>query len=224
MVSVSVSSSAVSSHRSSDDQERRLIFELHHDEFCVSGSNVELAWAPGTSWREAQAEPCRANGSRSQYSYLRATRTRVDTDTIHIAPRETHIKNVLDILALGDNKCKSIQPRESKRARRATKMSQGVRRGSTSLPPMRWHFRHLLRYRPEIAFAVHEVPKTLPHPGDADLQPLLQLGRYLLGAQKLGIMIRKTHDPEHLDAYTDADWSGDSITERAPSGGEHQVG
>ena len=40
----------------------------------------------------------------SQYSYLRATRTRVDADTIHIAPRETYIKNVLD----NDNKCKSF--------------------------------------------------------------------------------------------------------------------
>ena len=35
-------------------------------------------------------------------------RTRIDADTIHIAPRETYIKNVLDILVLGDNKCKPM--------------------------------------------------------------------------------------------------------------------
>ena len=44
----------------------------------------------------------------SQHSYLRATRTRIDADTIHIAPRETSITNVLDILGLGDNNCKPM--------------------------------------------------------------------------------------------------------------------
>ena len=33
---------------------------------------------------------------------------RIGADTIHIAPRETYIKNVLDTLGLGDNKCKSM--------------------------------------------------------------------------------------------------------------------
>ena len=51
------------------------------------------------------AEPM---GPESQYSYLRATRTREDADTIHIAPRETYIQNVLDNLGLSDNKCKSM--------------------------------------------------------------------------------------------------------------------
>ena len=84
--------------------------------------------------------------------------------------------------------------------------------------------RHLSRYRPDIAFAVHEVSKTLASPGDADLRRLRRLGRYLLGTQKLGIMIRKSKDPEHLDAYTDADWSGDSINRKSTSGGVLEIG
>ena len=48
-------------------------------------------------------KPAEPMGPGSQYSYHRATRTRVDADTIHVAPRETFIKNVLDILGLGDN-------------------------------------------------------------------------------------------------------------------------
>ena len=50
------------------------------------------------------AEPM---GPGSQYSYVRAARTRVDADT-HTAPRETYIKSVLDILGLGDNKCQPM--------------------------------------------------------------------------------------------------------------------
>ena len=63
--------------------------------------------------------------------------------------------------------------------------------------------RHLLlKYRRDIAFAVHEVSKTLASPEDADLRRVRRLGRYFLGPQKLGIMIRKSNDPEHLDAQT----------------------
>ena len=84
--------------------------------------------------------------------------------------------------------------------------------------------RHLLKYRPEIAFAVHEVSKTLASLGDADLRKLRRLGRYLLGTQKLGIMIRKSKDSEHIDAHTDADWSGDSIYRKNTSDGILQMG
>ena len=37
-------------------------------------------------------------------------------------------------------------------------------------------------------------------------------------------MIRKSNDPEHLDAFTDADWSGDSIDRESPSGGTLKFG
>ena len=84
--------------------------------------------------------------------------------------------------------------------------------------------RHLLKYRPDIAFAVHEVSTTLASPRDADLRRLRRLGRYLLGTQKLGIMRRKSNDPEHIDAYTDADWSVDSINRKSTSSGILKIG
>ena len=79
-------------------------------------------------------------------------------------------------------------------------------------------------YRPDIAFEVHDVSKTLASPGDADPRRLRRLGRYLLGTQKLGIMIRKSNDPEHLRAYTYADWSGDSINRKSTLGGVLKIG
>ena len=36
-------------------------------------------------------------------------------------------------------------------------------------------------------------------------------------------MIRKSKDPEHLDAYTDANWSGDAINRKSTSGGVLKV-
>ena len=85
-----------------------LLFECHQDDFHVSGSNVELAWLQENLGARLKLKPAEPMGPGSQYSYLRATRTRIDADTIHIAPRETYIKNVLDILGLGDNKCKPM--------------------------------------------------------------------------------------------------------------------
>ena len=83
--------------------------------------------------------------------------------------------------------------------------------------------RHLVRYRPDIAFAVHEVSKSLASPRDADLRRLRRLGRYLCGTRKLGVMIRKANDSEHVEAYTDADWSGDPITRKGTSGGVRKI-
>ena len=131
----------------------------------------------------------------------------------------------MDILGLGDNKCKPMptpivqtrqksdedEPRLGEEDRRAYHRCVGI-------------LRHLLKYRPDIAFAVHEVSKTLASPRDADLRRLRRLGRYLLGTQKLGIMTRKGNDPEHFDEYTDADWSGDSTKRKSTSGGILRIG
>ena len=69
---------------------------------------MELAWLQEHLGARLKLKLAEQMGLGSQCSYLRATRTRVDTDTIHIAPSETYIKNVLDIFGLGDNKCKSM--------------------------------------------------------------------------------------------------------------------
>ena len=81
-----------------------LIFECHQDEFYVSGSNVELAWLQENLGARLKLKPAEPKGPGTQYSYLHATRTRIDADTIHNAPRETYTKNVLDILGFGENK------------------------------------------------------------------------------------------------------------------------
>ena len=52
--------------------------------------------AEAKEWDASCADVPDAAGSR--YSYLRATK--IDAYTIHIASRETHIKNVLDIPGL----------------------------------------------------------------------------------------------------------------------------
>ena len=75
-----------------------LIFECHQDDFYVSRSNLELAWLQLNVGARLKLKPAEPMDPGSQYSY--------DADTTHIAPRETYIKNVLDILGLGDNKCK----------------------------------------------------------------------------------------------------------------------
>ena len=69
---------------------------------------MELAWPQGNQGARLKLKPAEPMGPGSQYSDLRATRTRIDADTIHIAPRETYIMNVLDILGLGDNKCQPM--------------------------------------------------------------------------------------------------------------------
>ena len=178
---------------------------------------MELTWLQENSGARLKLMPAEPMGQGSQYGYHRATRTRVDADTIHIAPRETHIKNVLDILGLSDSKCKPmptpiVQTRQ-KSDEDEPRLGEGDRRAYHRCVGI---LRHLLKYRSCFAFAVHEVSKTLASPGDADLRRLRRLGRYLLGTQKLGIMIRKCNDPQNLDAYTMQTGVEIQSTERAP--------
>ena len=77
-----------------------------------------------------------------------------------------------------------------------------------SLPQVRWHSQTSLEVSTSIPFAVHDGSKTLASPGDADLRRLRRLG-----------MIRRSHDPGHPDAHTDADWRGDSTNRKSLSGG-----
>ena len=150
------------------------------------GNNVDLARLQENSGARLKLKPAEPLGPGSQYSYLRVTRTRGDVDTIHIAPRETYIWNVLDIFGLVGNKSMPtpiVQTRQ-KSDEDEPKLGEEDRRA----------YHRCLKYRPEIACAVHEVSKTLASPGDADVRRLRRLGRYLLGTQKLGIMIRKSKD------------------------------
>ena len=87
-----------------------VILERYHHYAYVSGNNVELAWFRdwGARLKQKLAEAMRPG---SQYSDLRKTRARVDTDTIRIEPRETHIKELSGHFGIRDNNCKSMPSR-----------------------------------------------------------------------------------------------------------------
>ena len=121
---------------------------------------MELAWLQENLGARLKLKPAELMGPGSQYSHLRA-RTRVDGDTIHFTPRETYIENVLHILGLGDIKCKLMrtpvvqtrqksdedEPRLGEEDRRAHHRCVGI-------------LRHLLKYRPDIAFALQSTRST----------------------------------------------------------------
>ena len=141
--------------------------------FFLSGSNVELAWLLERLAARLKLKPPEPMGPGSQDSYVRATRTRVDVDTIHFAPRQTYNKNVLDISGLGDNKCKPmptpiVQTRQKSDEDEA-RLGEEDRRAYHRCVGI---LRHLSKYRPDIAFAVHEISKTLATPRNSDFRRL----------------------------------------------------
>ena len=129
-----------------------LIFECHQDDFYVFGSYVELAWLQENLGARLKLKPAEPMGPGSH-----ATRTRIDADTIHIAPCETYITNVLDILGLEDNKCKPMP----------TPIVQTRQKSDEDEPRPGEEDRRAYHKYVGIPFAVHEVSKTL-----ADLRRL----------------------------------------------------
>ena len=92
-------------------------------------SHVDLVWLQENFGARLRVKPAEPMGPRSQYSYVRPTGTRIDADTVHIAPRETCIKNVLDILDLGDNKCQVQTDADPECANAAEKCRRGAKTG-----------------------------------------------------------------------------------------------
>ena len=189
-----------------------LIFECHQEDFYVSGSFVELAWLQENLGARLKLKPAGPMGPGSKYSYFRATRTRVDADTIHIAPRETYIRNVLDILDLSDNKCKPMPTPIFQTRQKSDEDEPRLGEEDISCSTAQTS----LLQSTKSARRSHR-PETQTSEDCDDLAGISQ-------GQKLGILIRKCNDPEHLDAYTDVDWSGDSIHRKSTSGGILKIG
>ena len=125
------------------------IYECHQDDFYVSGSNVALAGLQenlGARLKLKPAEPL-GPGSRSAVTSVRRerglTRTPFTLDHVRLTSRTFWTSWVSATTSA--NRCR---PRLCEEARRPYHRCAGI-------------LRHLLKYRPDIAFAVHEVSKTL---------------------------------------------------------------
>jgi len=72
--------------------------------------------------------------------------------------------------------------------------------------------------RPDIAYAVGVVSRTLENPTYSDWLKVKRIFRYLKGTCEYGIVYRPDYKPRVLECYSDADHGGDSTTGRSTSG------
>jgi hypothetical protein len=72
--------------------------------------------------------------------------------------------------------------------------------------------------RPDIAYAVGVVSRTLETPTTSDVTKVKRIFRYLQGTRDCGITYRPNVNPGLLNCYSDADHGGDQETGRSTSG------
>ncbi|XP_073964450.1 uncharacterized protein [Choristoneura fumiferana] len=70
--------------------------------------------------------------------------------------------------------------------------------------------------RPDIAYAVGVVSRTLQNPTDGDIIRVKRILRYIQGTKEYGITYKGNNKP--ITMYTDADLGGDPTTGRSTSG------
>ena len=94
-----------------------------------------------------------------------------------------------------------------------------------------WAFRSIaarLNYlaadRPDIAFAVKEVARTMSAPKQGCWDRLKRIGRYLLQSPRVVMKFGWQPTPNELTIYTDADWAGDKTHRKSTSGGCLMIG
>ena len=68
---------------------------------------------------------------------------------------------------------------------------------------------YLAYTRPDIAYSVNRLSQFMHRPTDVHWQAAKRILRYLAGTLSHGIYLR-SHSPQTLHAYSDADWAGDT--------------
>ena len=76
----------------------------------------------------------------------------------------------------------------------------------------------MLGSRPDLAYAVSFLSRTLENPTAEDVAKLKRVFRYIAGSLDLGIVYRQTAEIGILDSYSDADFGGCTKTGRSTSG------
>ena len=73
--------------------------------------------------------------------------------------------------------------------------------------------------RPDIAYSVKELARTMSKPTKGCQDKLKRLGRYLIDHPRLIIKYKWQAIPDVVKIYTDADWAGCKATRKSTSGG-----
>jgi hypothetical protein len=72
--------------------------------------------------------------------------------------------------------------------------------------------------RPDIAFAVGVVSRTLENPSPRDWNKVKRIMRYLRGSSTLGLTYKPNKEHNNLEVFTDADYAGDMKTALSTTG------
>jgi len=83
---------------------------------------------------------------------------------------------------------------------------------------------YLTTDRPDIAFSVKELARTMSAPTNGCWDKLKRLARYLLHAPRMILKFDFQKFPDKMKTYTDADWAGCKTTRKSTSGGAIEPG
>jgi len=194
-----------------------LAMEIHQDDAYAGGTPQLLEWFRDRAKSHMCLKSSPIMGPGNTYAYLKATRTYLPDGRIHIGAREAHTDNILKELGLVE--CNPV-PTPIVRTRRKEDLDTELLApvDKTSYNRCVGIARHLVRYRPDTAEAIHELSKSLSTPRQADMDRLRRFARYLQGTRGLGVMVARGDDLQYLDAYTDVDWSGGQVTMKSTTG------
>ena len=82
---------------------------------------------------------------------------------------------------------------------------------------------YLAQDRIDLQFSAKEICRSMSSPTDMSQNALKRLGRYLLGHKRV-VYRYPFQRADHIDVYSDTDWSGCPRTRRSTSGGCIMIG
>ena len=138
---------------------------------------------------------------------------------LHYEADPRHIEIIIDQLGLQEAKPVSTPGTKEEGRTQANHEDKLNDKDTSSYRAIVARCNYIAPDRPDIAYIVKELARSMANPRNGDWQRLKRLGRYLKGRPRLQQIFEWQRGPIPIRMYSDAGWAGCRETKRSTTGG-----
>ena len=201
--------------------QRKLECYIHGDDFVTTGMEQNLKWMKAELEKHYEIKTQVLGPGSEDLQQVRVL-NRVLTWTkegIHYEADPRHAEIVCEQLGLKDAKgvvTPGTKDEGTTKENRDDKLDEAQAYKYKSLVA---RLNYLAPDRPDIAFSVKELARSMSNPAKGCQDKLKRIGRYLLTKPRAVIKYRWQTVQDKIRVYSDADWAGCKVSRQSTSGG-----
>lgn len=203
-------------------KERAIRTYVHGDDYVSTGLPNQLTWLKNKLEEKYQVKTQILGPNENQLQEVKILNRIVswcNETGLHYEADPRHIEIIIDQLGLQEAKPVST-PGTKEVGRTQTNHEDRLNDKETSnYRAIVARCNYIVPDRPDIAYTVKGLARSMANPRNGDWQRLKRLGRYFKGRPRLQQIFEWQRGPIPLKIYSDADWAGCRETRRSTTGG-----